>query len=162
MNIQSLSGTFLYVEDDILIQNWIVSVLEEAGFDLLIASDGAEALEILSSEDRSIDGVVTDVDLGRGPTGWNVARSARLRSASMPIIYASSSAEAEWMVNGVPFSRLVRKPYDSAHIVSAMCSLLAARINWTDNKPSRQYFRASPAKHDSQTRGHAQQVGWAN
>jgi DNA-binding response OmpR family regulator len=118
----------LYVEDTKAIQDMIVSVLEDAGFALLIADNGSDALEILAVEKGAIDGLLTDVDLGKGPTGWDVARRARLRRPKMPVIYASSAGEDDWMINGVPRSRLVAKPFPPSQLLDVLMTVLTSPI----------------------------------
>lgn len=124
MNASSPSPVLLYAEDNKRIQISMVQMLEDAGFDLLVVDDGAAALDLLGSETGPIDGVVTDVNLGRGPTGWQVARCARRRSPTMPIVYASAVSEEEWMANGVPLSALVSKPFRPSHVIGTMRSLI--------------------------------------
>lgn len=127
----------LYVEDELIIQFAMMTAFEDEGFELLIANDGAEALNILATEKRSIAAVVTDINLGNGPTGWIVARSARERLASMPVVYASSASDAEWRANGVPFSKLIAKPFRPSHIVGAVSALLAAGVAWAEQQATR-------------------------
>ena len=125
MTTDSVATLLLYVEDEKIIQSSMIAVLEEAGFELLVASSGEEGLDYLETEKKGrIRGLITDVDLGRGPTGWNVARRARLLMARMPVVYASSVDEDDWLVNGVPLSKLVSKPYRPSQVVSAVSSLL--------------------------------------
>lgn len=124
MESHPVATVLLYVEDQPGIQSTMVPVLEDAGFALLVASSGTEALDILETEKGPIDAVMTDVNLGRGPTGWNVARRARRRAASMPILYASSASADEWMVDGVPFSKLVAKPFRPSQVVEVIAALL--------------------------------------
>ena len=111
MTIEVDHAVLLYVEDDKAIQKPVIAVLIDGGFDVLAADRGAEALDCLASELGPIDGVIKDVALGRGPTGWNVARRARLRTATMPVVYASAASKDEWMANGVPLSKLLMKPF---------------------------------------------------
>ncbi len=114
----------LYVEDEPVIRLVMTGVLEEAGFELIVASNGEQALDILAAEYDRIDGLVTDVDLGRGPTGWMIARRARTLIARIPVLYASSVSQLDWLTNGVPLSRLVAKPYRPSRIIDMIRSLL--------------------------------------
>lgn len=115
----------LYVEDEKLIQCMMIPALEDAGFEVLTADNGAQALDIIATEGGQIDALMTDVKLGKGPDGWNVARSARERMAKMPVIYASSVEEDEWMARGVPFSELIRKPFRPSGIMGAIAKFMA-------------------------------------
>jgi DNA-binding response OmpR family regulator len=124
MVAKNKADVLLYVEDEMLIQSATIPILEDAGFEVLTAHNGAEALNIIATESGSIDGLVTDVNLGLGPNGWNVARCARERMAQMPVVYASSVGEDEWMARGVPLSQLVKKPYKASRIAGAMSKLI--------------------------------------
>ncbi|EIZ81367.1 response regulator receiver domain protein (CheY-like receiver) [Novosphingobium sp. Rr 2-17] len=114
----------LYVEDEILIQDMLVSALEEAGFRLLVADDGTQALKLLAEEHGHLHGIITDINLGDGPEGWDVARTARELINSLPIVYVSGASEHEWYSKGVPNSIMVAKPFVPAQVVVAISSLL--------------------------------------
>lgn len=113
----------LYVEDEKLVQMPTAEMLKRAGFDILLASNGMEALNCIATDEGHIDCVVTDVRLGRGPTGWNVGRRARLHASTMPVVYTSSSTAAEWMAYGVPLSELVIKPFRPTQLIEALSSV---------------------------------------
>ena len=53
--------TVLVVEDNDMVQELIVSVLKEHGYNVLCASSGAECLELLSTHTHSLDLLLTDV-----------------------------------------------------------------------------------------------------
>lgn len=67
----------LVVEDELLLQEIIGPPLEDAGFAVLFASDGDDALGMLEEDGSSVRALVTGIDLGRQTTGWDVARRAR-------------------------------------------------------------------------------------
>jgi DNA-binding response OmpR family regulator len=116
--------TLLYVEDERLIQDFVVPTLEEAGFEILVATNGEQALSILNIESATVQGLITDVNLGEGPNGWDVARHARQLTAALPVIYVSAASEQEWTSMGVPNSLMIAKPFAPAQIVVAISSLL--------------------------------------
>ncbi len=124
MTDQISARVLLYVEDDAVIRLMMTAVLEDAGFELIVASNGEQALDILAVEHDRIDGLVTDIDLGHGPTGWNVARRARTLIAQIPVLYASSVSQFDWLTNGVPLSRLLTKPCGPARIVEMISALM--------------------------------------
>ena len=74
----------LLVEDEPLVQELVVTVLEEAGFSIAIANDGVEALKLLEAQAGIFSGLITDINLGQGADGWEVARKARSRCAICP------------------------------------------------------------------------------
>ena len=125
MFIEPKGDVLLYVEDEILIQAATTFALEDAGFKVLAAHSGAEALNIIATEQGPIDGLVTDINLGDGPDGWNVARRARERMPHMAVVYASSVGEDEWKARGVPHSELCAKHCEPSLVAGTMSKLIA-------------------------------------
>ena len=115
----------LYVEDEIFTQQFVESSLLGAGYDVCIASDGTEALEKLASVGPALCGLVTDVDLGDCPTGWQVAREARKMLPGLPVVYVSGASAHEWGAMSVPDSLIVAKPFSPAQIVAGIAQLCA-------------------------------------
>jgi CheY-like chemotaxis protein len=116
----------LYVEDEVLIQFLVESTLGEAGYDTLTASNGHEAIKKLASMGSELQGLVTDVDLGDCPDGWQVASTARGFFPALPVVYVSGASAHDWDEKGVPDSLIVEKPFTPNQIVAAM-ALLCAR-----------------------------------
>ena len=73
------------VEDDNLTRNILGEHLKGAGFDVLTAASASQA-EILCAE-FDPDAVVLDVDLGPGPTGFDLADSLRISSPGIAILF---------------------------------------------------------------------------
>ena len=115
----------LYVEDEIFTQHLVESSLCEAGYDVQTASDGAEALEMLASLGPTLRGLVTDVDLGDCPNGWQVAREARMVVPQLPVIYVSGASAHEWREKGVADSLMVAKPFSPDQISAAVAFFFA-------------------------------------
>lgn len=114
----------LLVEDEALLHTILENGLEDAGFEIVIAASGAAALRELDTDAARFQAVLTDVSLGSGPTGWDVARRARELVAGMPVVYMTGDSASEWASQGVPNSILVPKPFVVPQIVTAISSLL--------------------------------------
>ena len=114
------------VEDEEMVQEVVVSALEEGGFAVMVTASGDEALAILEMDDAPIRAVVTDVDLGGPISGWDVAKRARELHPDMPIVYMTGGHANEWSANGVPNSIILTKPFAPAQIVSAVSQLMNA------------------------------------
>lgn len=114
----------LYVEDEIIIQQALASELEDAGFHVITADQGEEALELLSKHSQDLHGLITDVKLREGPDGWQVARRARELVSGLPVIYLSATCEEAWTSLGVPNSVMINKPFVAAQLIVAISSLL--------------------------------------
>lgn len=114
----------LVVDDDQGVQMMLQATLEEAGYAVLAATRGEEALRYLDRQHNELHGLITDVDLGGNNSGWDVARHAREISPAMPVIYMTGGSANAWSAQGVPGSVLVAKPFAPAQITSAISSLL--------------------------------------
>lgn len=117
--------TLLYVEDEVLVQQMLQAELEEAGFRVVTANSGADALAVLARQSEELHGLITDINLGDGPDGWDVARAARELISGLPIVYVSAASEHEWTSQGVPASVMITKPFVAAQVIVAISSLRA-------------------------------------
>jgi DNA-binding NtrC family response regulator len=68
-------------------------------------------------------GLVTDVRLGSGPDGWDVARHARHKKPDMPVVYMTGDSAANWAAEGVPKSLLLMKPFAPAQAITAISTI---------------------------------------
>lgn len=94
------------------------------GFDCTVASDGEEALDILTKGD--IDLVVLDTDLPI-TNGWEAIRIIRDKDGwpDMPIVVTSSGSEPEDALKAWYFDcYFVSKPYSMKHLCNIVASLL--------------------------------------
>jgi DNA-binding response OmpR family regulator len=116
----------LYVEDEYFTRLNVQAVLQEAGFEVVIALNGALALASLEARNQGFQGLITDIRLGEGPNGWDVARRARELFPDLPIVYLSGAGAEEWTSKGVPHSIMVSKPFAPTQVVVAVSSLLSS------------------------------------
>jgi CheY-like chemotaxis protein len=78
----------LVVEDEILIRLLITDTLREAGYQVVEASTGDEAIRIVDSAQR-IDLLVTDVRMPGSVDGVQLSEYWKLRYPARPVIVAS-------------------------------------------------------------------------
>jgi len=107
-------ATVLVVEDESLLRELIVQELADAGFAVIEADTGENAIAILDAG-RPIDVLFTDIRLPGHVDGWEIARHARHHRPEIPVIYASGytldrSAQ-------VPDSLYLGKPYRTESVV---------------------------------------------
>lgn len=115
----------LLVEDQYSIRELIVPALQEAGYQVIEASDGDRALRSLDGpQGNSIRALVTDIDLGSDITGWDVAQHARELNPSLPVVYVTGGNSDAWAARGVPHSIMISKPFAPAQIVTAVSHLM--------------------------------------
>ena len=113
----------LIVEDDALIRMGLADSLQAGGFAVTESSAGGEAMGYIDDATQ-LQGLITDIQLGAGPNGWEVARHARRKFANLPVVYVTGDSAADWTVEGVPGSILLQKPYADAQMLTAMSNLL--------------------------------------
>jgi CheY-like chemotaxis protein len=117
----------LVVEDEALLHLFLEEALEGAGFSVLLKSNSEEAFKALGNDVQSFAGLITDIRLGSGQTGWDVARHARELCPTMPVVYMTGDSSHEWAAYGVPGSVLLGKPFAEAQLVTAISQLLNAQ-----------------------------------
>lgn len=113
--------SLLLVEDELLIRVSLADALEDAGYAVTESGSGEDAIAQL--ERFTFAAVITDIRLGTGPSGWDVARSARQRHPSMAVVYMTGDSAADWASQGVPSSVMVQKPFAMAQLITAVSSL---------------------------------------
>lgn len=116
----------LVVEDQALIQDLIEAALEEGGYRVVLAVSGTDAAQALEDERQAFAAIVTDIDLGSGPSGWEVARIARRVRPKLPVIYMSGGSADGWSAEGVPDSVMVAKPFAPAQLVITVATQITA------------------------------------
>ena len=115
----------LVVEDDPLIQSIVEENLTDGGFEIVIASSGENAIDLLDVQKVDYRAVVTDINLGRDKIdGWDVARRAREINAGLPVVYMTGDSADDWTSKGVPNSILLTKPFAPAQLLTAVSQLL--------------------------------------
>lgn len=112
----------LVVEDDELVRELAVGQLETAGFDVIEAQTGEDAVERFRAE--APDYLLTDIKLPGALDGWDVAERCRAVEPEVPIVYFTSHTFVEG--RPMPGSRYVRKPYLSSQLLAAFAELTAA------------------------------------
>jgi len=117
----------LVVEDDQLIQSVVEESLTDGGFEIVIASSGENAVELLDASEGKYRALVTDINLARGKiNGWDVARHAREIDPNFPVVYMSGRDADDWASKGVPNSIMLAKPFAPAQLVTAVSQLINA------------------------------------
>ena len=108
----------LIVEDDYLSNLELRDFMCESGFCVEGVYDGITALAAIR---RNPPGsVVTDLDLGPGPNGFEVARQARAARPDVTVVYISGHDAARHLIEGVSGSEFIAKPYRGSEVVDAL------------------------------------------
>lgn len=134
-NPSGQTPTVLVAEDDVIVRIVIADDLRFAGFEVIEAGSGTEALAHLST-DRHVDLILSDVHMPGRLNGIDLAAIVMDRFPQTRIILCSGSADAHEMVgiSGIPF---IDKPYRPETII-ALVALLLKDGDLDRNRPCRQ------------------------
>jgi DNA-binding response OmpR family regulator len=116
----------LLAEDEIVLQELLQEVLTDAGFEVVVAGDGAQAMGTLDLKPCRFSAVITDINLGAGPDGWAVSQHARVLIPNIPVVYVSGHSLKDWPAKGVPNSLFLPKPFRLSQIVAAVSAVLSS------------------------------------
>jgi two-component system, cell cycle sensor histidine kinase and response regulator CckA len=116
------SETILAVEDEEALRRIVKSALERYGYRVLMAENGAEALEMWREHRESIDLLLTDLVMPLGLTGWKLAEQLRTEEPDLKVIVMSGydptehlpAREVDAALRQVPF---LQKPYGLRELV---------------------------------------------
>ena len=112
----------LLVEDDPSVRILVTEVLRDLGYETLLARDGREAADLLSSQQR-IDLLITDVGLP-GMNGREVAEIGRRTRPHLKVLFMTGYAEeaadrAQFLAQGMD---MIVKPFDLASLAAKVRS----------------------------------------
>ncbi|MBV9135231.1 MAG: response regulator [Chloroflexi bacterium] len=107
----------LIVEDEDQLARMASLVLKQRGHDVCVADSGDAAITILE-EDAPFDLIISDLGLGPGKNGWEVAEAVRQRSPGTRFVlvtgWGAAIDLAEARLRGV--DRIIAKPYRIAEL----------------------------------------------
>jgi CheY-like chemotaxis protein len=114
----------LLVEDDADVRRVVQRFLAALGCTVTACASGEQALDELVRP-GGFDLLLTDIALGTGMRGTDLAEQARRRLPGLPVLLMSGYASA--LLQAPSGWDLLRKPYTRAELGRAMARVLAAR-----------------------------------
>ena len=126
----------LIVEDDTLTRDGLAELLDEEGYEVVLAGNGEEAVAKFESERP--DFVCLDVMMPK-MSGYEVCRHIRQRNAQIPIIFISAKSEEIDKVVGLELGAddFIVKPFGVREVVArirAVTRRCLGSANSTDNE----------------------------
>ena len=122
----SASGeTVLVVDDEATIRHLIDEVLDEQGYTVIGAADGAAGIKVLQSGAR-IELLITDVGLPNGMNGRQVADAARSLRPDLKVLFITGYAENAAVGNGhlEPGMELLTKPFTMQGLAAKVAEMM--------------------------------------
>uniref|UniRef100_UPI0035C978C2 PAS domain-containing hybrid sensor histidine kinase/response regulator n=1 Tax=uncultured Sphingomonas sp. TaxID=158754 RepID=UPI0035C978C2 len=117
--------TVLVVDDEATIRHLVDEVLDELGYTVIGAADGAAGLKVLQSGSK-IDLLITDVGLPNGMNGRQVADAARSLRPDLKVLFITGYAENAAVGNGhlERGMELLTKPFSLDDLTRKVRSML--------------------------------------
>lgn len=132
---QGMKREVLVVEDEAMIRLVAVEVFEDAGFVAHEAGSALEAIGILS-RNPGIDVMFTDINLGGGPTGVDLAELVADRYPQMAVVVTSGRCQADNL--SLPLGcKFLPKPHRLETMIEAVQALFEAK----QSIPGRRTYR---------------------
>ena len=121
--------TILVVEDDPLVQGYVIAQLGSLGYRTLVASDGADALALVE-QGAKFDLLFTDIIMPGGMNGKELAEAIRECRPGVRVLYTSGYTEDAIVHEGHldPGVALVRKPYRKSELSQKIREMLTGNL----------------------------------
>ena len=115
-----MTNYILVVDDDPTIRETVADILDDEGYSIQTASNGAEALQAIERTRPSL--VLLDM---RMPVldGWSVARALKERGIALPIAVMPAAPDARLRAAEIGADGYLAKPFDVPDLLSAVASL---------------------------------------
>ena len=121
----------LLVDDEAMVRETLAMSLEDFGYTVLVAADGAEALDMMASSETMVDVLVTDLSMP-GIDGLELIRQAQKLRPGLPAVLLTGYAGhgAQLAIGGSVSSAfaLLRKPVPVAQLADRIEALLAVAL----------------------------------
>ncbi|MHB8764157.1 MAG: ATP-binding protein, partial [Deferrisomatales bacterium] len=123
----ALSGKILVVDDDAMVLAATQDMLEDFGFSVLTAADGAEGVETLTANLDEVAAVILDMTMPR-MNGEEALGEMRRARPDLPVILCSGFNEQDVAERHAEerFSRFLHKPYRAKDLLGALDAVLGA------------------------------------
>lgn len=116
-----MQPTILIVEDNLDLRNSICAVMEYASWQILLAANGREALDILEQREQQVNLILTDLAMPE-MGGLELCREVRRQNLTAKIIiltgYLSGEARVELQSMGV--AHILKKPIEIEELLDAI------------------------------------------
>jgi DNA-binding response OmpR family regulator len=114
----------LVVEDEPEVCELISDYLQAEGFEPSCVRSDEEAVRVLRGA-AQLACMIVDVNLGRGATGFDVARAARRLAPQLPVVFVSGQTSADALERfGVTGALFLPKPFTAAELMEQVRRLV--------------------------------------
>ena len=120
-----MSQTILVVDDSPTLAKFVSMSLKAKGYQVVVACDGMDALEKMSSMAGQVDLIITDLNMPN-LDGYGLIETVRQSHSETPIIILSSEEDYAERARGfaVGANSYLVKPFNPALLLSEVCKQL--------------------------------------
>jgi two-component system cell cycle sensor histidine kinase/response regulator CckA len=115
--------TVLVVDDEPVVAKFAQTVLERAGYTVMTANDGAEALQFCERHDGEIDLLLTDIQMPR-LNGLELVQRLVEQNLNMPVLFMTGYKGDAELKGPQPSAKereaLLQKPFTPARLLGAI------------------------------------------
>ena len=116
----AMQQNILVVDDEAIARRFMERALTEAGYRVMLANDGEQALELIRTTRRKIALVVTDLVMP-GMGGHAFALEVGKLPSPPPVLYISAYEKPQ----GDMAKRFLQKPFSTDELIEAVRSLIS-------------------------------------
>ena len=118
MNTKSI---ILVADDEEDLREILVDDVKSLGFDVLEASSGTQALEILRQNGKNIDAVMSDINMP-GLNGLQLLETIRKEGIEVPFMFLTGYGDKEKVVTALRLGAIdfFEKPYERTKLLAAL------------------------------------------
>lgn len=117
------ANRILIVEDNFILNHDLCEFLRESGHEVRPVYCGKTAFDAINRHEHLV-ALLTDIDLGPGPDGVDVARYARAFSPHLPVVFISAAQDPRHEFNGIDRSEFVAKPFHPQQVADALARVI--------------------------------------
>ncbi|MBN2628127.1 MAG: response regulator [Spirochaetales bacterium] len=121
-----MAKTILVAEDERIIRNLAEITLKKAGYQVITANDGQEAVDIFKANAGSIDLLLMDIMMPN-KNGWEAYMEIRKEDEGIPVVFCSGYSDdvlMEEYLHETP-ADIIQKPYHLNTLLEKIESVLS-------------------------------------
>jgi len=115
----------LYVEDDLALQVNIKQILNNFFDEVLVASDGDEAIDIYLKNQNRIDFMITDINMPK-TNGIELSKYIREYDSKLPIVIMSAYTNTDYLLDSIDLNIVsyITKPFTTKKVFLLLDKIL--------------------------------------
>lgn len=129
LQVEGGNETILIADDDEAVRDIAVKTLQSAGYNVLVAWDGDEAIRVLEERGNEINLVLLDVVMP-GQSGYSVYDSLKKLQPGLPVLFSSGCSHEQLLETygiDIPRNTMVDKPYRADELLQEVRNQLDSK-----------------------------------